>query len=98
MCYIWYRVRKQEKLIKHRQYRVPYKGRCFITVNDTLSGKNLKSEVTEYNGIDPLLSISSDNIDRLDITTNPATTNTNYYNMLVPTFENQYIKYRYSSM
>lgn len=43
----------------------------------------------EYNGIDPLLSISSDNIEILDITNSPVTTNTNYNNMLVVTFENK---------
>lgn len=43
----------------------------------------------EYNGIDPLLSVSSDNIDIIDTTTSPVTTNTNYNNMLVPRFENK---------
>jgi hypothetical protein len=43
----------------------------------------------EYKGIDPLLSVSSDNIDTLDTTTSPVTTNTNYNNMLVPRFENK---------
>lgn len=43
----------------------------------------------EYKGIDPLLSVSSDNIDISDITTSPVTTNNNYYNILVPRFENK---------
>ena len=44
----------------------------------------------EYNGIDPLLSVSSDNIDIQDVTTFPQLLLTqDYYNMLVVTFENK---------
>ena len=41
--------RLQEELDNRTIQSLPNKGKCFVTVNDTLSGRNVKSDVTEYN-------------------------------------------------